>query len=46
MQTTTLVLTTEQINQLETTFKDAIKHPNNPYIQFQIKTDDITITVY
>ncbi|MCF0114023.1 MAG: ribonuclease HIII [Erysipelotrichaceae bacterium] len=46
MQTTTLVLTTEQIYQLQTTFKDAIKHPNNPYIQFQIKTDDITITVY
>lgn len=46
MKTTTLVLNDNQINKLKTVFYQNIKHPNNPYIEFQIKTDDITITVY
>lgn len=46
MKTTTIQMTTEQINQLKQRFSKYIVDKKLPYVNFQIKCDGCTITVY
>lgn len=46
MNTITLTLTLKQIEKLKNTFKDNIVNKEIPYVNFQLKLENCTITVY
>ena len=46
MNTITLTLTLKQIEKLKNTFKENIVDKEIPYVKFQFKLENCTITIY